>query len=369
MLWCGLVAAGASPAGAETGLFAPPQTRAALVDSDVVLASAALPSDDDYWIDAAGFDESSSTGSSAEFDDGELEYGDLDEADLEILLAQAPGAHGGWSGVPQVASPYSGGAASPASAAPWNLQLLPRSLIYRSYFAGSKEPRFRSVWNYEQDDGWIWDITLGGRAGILRYGSCDDYFPQGFQLDIEGAALLRLDPEEDRDVSATDYRFGVPLTYGWDRWQAKFAYYHISSHLGDERMLAHPDETRINLVRDALTWGLSYYPWDDLRLYGELGWAFYRDISQPLELQFGFDYSPYAPTGLRGAPFVAANVHLREELQFGGPFAVQFGWQWRGRPGSGTFRLGAEYYQGADDEYQFFRNNQEKIGVGIWYDF
>ncbi|MCA9261832.1 MAG: DUF1207 domain-containing protein, partial [Planctomycetales bacterium] len=84
---------------------------------------------------------------------------------------------------------------------------------------------------------------------------------------------------------------------------------------------------------------------------------------------FGFDYSSYGPTGPHGAPFVAANYHMREELRFGGPVNLQAGWQWRGRPGGGRFRLGVQYYNGADNMYQFFRNNQEKFGVGIWYDF
>lgn len=249
-------------------------------------------------------------------------------------------------------------------------QLLPRDLIWHSYLAGVKEPRFRSVWDKGSPQGWWWDITLGGRAGILRYGDNDPVRPHGWQLDIEGAALLRLDPEQDRDLQACDYRFGVPLTFGVGQYQAKFAYYHLSSHLGDEFMLKNPTWPRFNYSRDALVWGHSYYPTNDLRLYGEAGWAMFVDVGKPWEFQFGVDYAPAMPTGIQGAPFAAVNCLLRQEFNYGGHFVAQAGWAWRGRPNGGLFRLGCEYFKGHDEQFQFFTvHNVEKVGIGLWYDF
>src|SRR5690606_27417081 len=103
-------------------------------------------------------------------------------------------------------------------------QLLPEGLIYRSYLAGAKESRFRSFWAHEKDQGWLWDIALGGRVGLYRYGNSGDVRPEGVQLDIEGAGLLRLNIEHDRDLDAVDFRFGVPLTYGNRVYQGKFGY-------------------------------------------------------------------------------------------------------------------------------------------------
>ena len=109
---------------------------------------------------------------------------------------------------------------------PWCLQIAPDGLIYRSYLAGAKEPRFASQWVHDAStDGWLWDVTLGGRVGILRYGTaCPDH-PEGWQLDIEGAAFPQLDLDNSRDLVACDYRFGIPLTYGRGRYQTKLAYY------------------------------------------------------------------------------------------------------------------------------------------------
>jgi hypothetical protein len=178
-----------------------------------------------------------------------------------------------------------------------------------------------------------------------------------------------LDRDSNIDVAATDYRFGIPLTWGDSIYQVKFAYYHLSSHVGDEFLLSHPGFQRINYSRDTLVWGHSLYPTDRLRVYGELGWAFYSDQCDPWELQFGFDYGPNGRTGARGAPFAAMNAHLREEVDFGGNFVAQTGWAWRRSPATGIYRVGVEYYNGKDDQFSFFNDSVEKIGLAMWYDY
>ncbi len=258
---------------------------------------------------------------------------------------------------------------SDAAEEPWTLQVLPTGLIYRSYLAGVKEPRFASQWVHEKDLGWIWDIALGGRVGLLRYGTEDALLPDGWQLDLEGAGLPRLDMENACDVMAADFRFGVPLTYGQGPFRLKFGYYHLSSHLGDEYMIKHPSAQRINYSRDALVWGNSYYVTANLRAYVEAAWAFHSDGgAEPWEFQFGLDYSPMRPSGLRGDPFIALNTHLREDVNFGGNVVVQTGWQWRGETGQ-LFRLGMHYFAGKSDQFEFFNQYEEKLGFGLWYDY
>lgn len=250
----------------------------------------------------------------------------------------------------------------------WDWQVLPDGLIYRSYLAGVKEPRFASQWVHDVHQGWLWDVALGGRVGILRYGTAEADRPHGWQLDIEGAGMPRLDLQRERDVVSADFRFGIPLTYGRGRYQAKFAYYHLSSHLGDEYMVRNNTLDRINFSRDVLVWGHSFYWTDDWRLYAEAGWAFQCDGgSRPWEFQFGADYSPAGPSGMRGTPFWAINGHLRQEFDFGGHLAVQTGWQWRGHSGH-LFRIGMHYFQGMSDQWEFFNKFEDKLGFGIWYD-
>ena len=252
----------------------------------------------------------------------------------------------------------------------WCWQVLPEGLIYRSYMAGAKEPRIASQWVYDKNLEWIWDIALGGRVGILRYGNENPIFPTGFQVDIEGAALLRLDLENERDVVATDYRFGIPLTFGNARHQCKLAYYHLSSHLGDEYMIRNPGARRINYVRDAMVLGYSLYFFENhLRLYSEAAYAFHTDGgAKPWEFQFGFEYTAPEPTGWRPTPFVAVGGHIREENDYCGNVVIQSGWLWRGDCGQ-TFRMGMQYYSGMSDQYEFFDQYENKIGFGLWYDY
>ena len=217
------------------------------------------------------------------------------------------------SGQPTVENPF-------AFSEEWNWQVLPDSIIYKSYLAGNREPRFGSQLVHINNMGWMWDVTLGGRAGIIRYGTTDPYWPEGFQLDLEGAAFPRMNLEHDRDVDDIDFRFGVPFTWRRGSWEAKVGYYHLSSHLGDEYMVRNATLDRLNYVRDCLQFGLGLFLNPNFRLYSEVDYAFYTDGgAQPWEFQFGAEYSPIdKPTVPRFA------VHRRQRAPApGGEFRRQ----------------------------------------------
>jgi hypothetical protein len=251
---------------------------------------------------------------------------------------------------------------------PWHWEWLPQGLIYSSYLAGVQEPRLAARFVHETDQGTLFDGTLGGRFGLVRFGPPG--LVEGFQIDVAAAAHVRLDLEEDRDLLGANYRFDLPLTYGVGPHRFKFAYYHDSAHVGDEFLLKNPGFQRLNYVRDALVLGYSYYPVPEVRLYGEAGWGFYTDVSQPWEFQFGIDIFPARPTGPFGAPFLALNGHLREEVDFGGNFVAEAGWAWRGeRYADGLLRAGLYFYDGKSPQFSFFNRHEQQIGLGFWYDF
>ena len=247
-------------------------------------------------------------------------------------------------------------------------QILPSGLIYKTYLANTKEPRLAARIVDVPDDSTFFDANVGARVGLIRFGTSDPIRPEGFQIDAEGAAQVRLDIPEEVDVRAADFRGGLVATWGNRYRQTKFGYYHLSSHLGDEFLIKNPDFDRLNFARDVLVLGKSIYFNEWLRFYGEAGWAFFDDISEPLEFQFGFDYAPVCPTGLRGAPFFAANAHLREEVNFGGNISAQLGWAWRGSKSGSLLRMGFHYYNGESSQFSFYDDFEQQFGFGVWYD-
>jgi hypothetical protein len=255
---------------------------------------------------------------------------------------------------------------------PWTWSWLPEGLIYHSYWAGVHEPRMALVAFYETgDDRALWDATLGGRVGLLQYGNGDPFYPAGWQLDFYGAAIARLDVENEQDLDSTDYVFGLPLTWGDPVLQFKLGYAHISSHLGDEFAIRNPGSLaeRINYVRDSLAFGTSYYVVPALRTYAEIDWAFHRSGgAKPLNFQFGSELSKPGPTCGHLEPFVAVNGRMRQENDFGGDLDVQAGWLRRGFLGQ-TLRFAGHYYNGKSSQSQFFDTFEQQIGLGIWYDF
>jgi hypothetical protein len=260
---------------------------------------------------------------------------------------------------------------SPSDCDVWYWQAVPNGLIYRSYWAGPREPRLGVNLFHKNDGESFWDPTVGARIGLVRFGNGDPIHPQGFQWDVEGAAIARLTLDELRDLESSDFRGGTYLSYGIERWQFKLGYYHMSSHLGDEFIIRNPSSIndRLNYVRDALIAGASFYAIPELRLYAEGGYAFYTDGgAEPWEFQFGTELSKAGPTGFEGSPFLALNAHLREEVNYGGDFTAQAGWMWRGTSGQ-TVRVGAHYMNGMSTQYQNYADWEEQIGAGLWYDF
>ncbi|MEN6406221.1 MAG: DUF1207 domain-containing protein [Thermoguttaceae bacterium] len=252
---------------------------------------------------------------------------------------------------------------------PWSWQILPTGLMYKSYLADTREARMGSQWVHDRNSDWYWDATLGARIGLLRYGTDNDLWPQGWQLDIEGAAFPRMNMDHERDVDDVDFRAGMVLTTRQGPWEFKVGYNHFCSHIGDEYLVRNPTFERTNYVQECAVGGMAVYLNPSLRLYGEVDYAFATEGgAKPWGFKVGADYSSPEPTGARGSPFFAVNGHLREENDYGGNVSVQTGWQWRGRTGH-LLRIGMQYFNGMSEQWQFVNRFEEQIGMGLWYDF
>ena len=63
------------------------------------------------------------------------------------------------------------------------------------------------------------------------------------------------------------------------------------------------------------------------------------------------------------------NGHLRQEVNYGGTLVVEAGWAWLSDENARLFRMGMQYLNGQSIQYSFYRENEQAIGLGLWYDF
>ena len=251
-------------------------------------------------------------------------------------------------------------------------QVLPDGLLYRSYLAGPKESRLQFLTLYDtQSRMQLWEATLGGRAGLLRCGTPGAQNPEGFQIDLEGAVFARVYPEEpSSQLVGSDYRVGLLGTWRQERLSAKAGYYHISSHVGDEFLLANPLFQRVNYVRDSLVAGMAWDLTQESQIYAEIAHALARQGgAKPLEFQLGAQYAPAATRPQRGAPFAAVNGHVREDFGWITGVNLVAGWGWEGPTSRRRLRVGGQYYNGPSLQYSFLNQRENLIGGGIWFDF
>ena len=252
----------------------------------------------------------------------------------------------------------------------WTWQLLPDGLMYKSYIAGEKEPRISNAFLFQSSGDTLWDTTLGWRVGLIRFGTPRAVQPEGFQLDVEGGTFLRSLPNESNYMQAMDLRIGIPLTWREGPFQVKVSAYHLESHVGDDFLVDHPGFVPNGYSRTALVAGVGYFVLDSLRLYSEVGWSVSGSGGdRPWEWQGGLEWSSPDPTGLRGAPYFAANVHLRETTFGSGSVNVMAGWQWRRSKSDHYFRAGLQYFNGKNNQYSFLQDTQQLFGFGVRYDY
>jgi hypothetical protein len=253
-----------------------------------------------------------------------------------------------------------------------HFQLLPRSLLWQPPLANQHEPRMEIVATSLNNDNTkkTLDTAIGGTAPLLRVSGDDPH--DGMEVDFFGVVLSRFAKYNTLDDA--DYRFGLPLTWASGPWSAKLSYEHTSSHIGDDfiKWEAAGLEKRGH-VRDEVVTGLSYRWWNQLRLYGQFGYAMNLSTAGPMKhdrYDFGLEWSRQVSTGFRGQPFAAIDVDVRGDENHTPNVTAQVGWQWQELDSRlPSLRLAVEFYDGRSPYGQFFDVHEQWIGGGIYLDF
>jgi len=249
----------------------------------------------------------------------------------------------------------------------------PNNLLWDPGLAVQKDPRMKATYSNQPNfrGSNSLDTSIGGTQGLYRF----DFIGQDLQVqtDIFGVVHTRLSPE---DVTFADYRFGLPFTakLGW--WQAKFAYEHTSSHLGDRLLRAIPQPVP-SYARDEIVIGFGRILYDQLRVYGHYAYAFQLIVpgveasrETRSRVDIGFEWYDRRATGFWGTPYVAGNVEWMGSQGNRPNYDIQAGWMFRNPSVRlGQFRVFVEHYRG-QSPFSINSNVRETFTAGgIAFDY
>jgi len=304
--------------------------------------------------------------------------------DSDVLLA--PAAHE--TGViPQVnptifAPPASGQADTLAESCPaedgadtalldeYRFSLFPRTLFWQPPLANPWQPRMFAKLSSlkDQHTKHTIDTAIGGTLGLYRITPVDTP-NEGMQIDFFAVVLSRWSRSSHHVTS--DYRFGIPVTFAWGNWQAKVAYEHTSSHLGDDYIL-NKGKFQVPNVHDEVAFGLAYRFFDALRVYGIYGVpirAYNLRGTKAQHFDWGVEWSRQVTTSIYGQPFAAFDMEFKEEQDFAANTTAQIGWQWQAMDTGRSLRLALEYFTGKSTYGQFFHDRERWLSLGVYVDF
>ncbi len=189
-------------------------------------------------------------------------------------------------------------------------------------------------------------------------------------------------PHKNHQVSElvnTDYYLGIPLDYAFDRWSFRLRIYHISSHLGDEFLVDHPDflAKRKNPSFEAIDFYTSYQLSKYLRLYWGPGVILHSDETFPMKtlyVEYGaecrFLERKIEYHRLYGTPFIAVHIENWQVRDWKFDFSFRVGYEFSKLAGVGRkMRIYADYHHGYSYEGQFFKRKTDYGEVGFSWGF
>jgi hypothetical protein len=300
----------------------------------------------------------------------------IDEPAADVRLAQAV------IGQPPCPPPTSGPLLAPNVLQPdpvftcstlrgGTFQCFPSTLLWEPPLASKAEPRMALLFNTLDDatsqqtvDGYI-----GATVGLFRLTPAE--CPWAVQLDFFGLVGSRFSQYDY--LITLDYRAGLPITWACGSWHGKIGYEHTSTHLGDDVMVL-TGRQPIPSVKDELVVGLGRWFWNQLRVYGEFGYAFFLSSAtpnaDPVRFAVGAEWRTREATGFLGKPFAAVHLAFPGDQHYATNLTVQAGWMWR-QPAQrlANFRIFGEYYTGRAPFGQLFQVPNQFFGLGLALDY
>lgn len=254
-------------------------------------------------------------------------------------------------------------------------------VLFHPLVADPRQLTFSAGWRFDDQAlaKNVIDVSYGDTVPFYEW--CDVWPWHGrLRIELEGALWAVFDPLHDSSpLMNADYFGGLALSYAACRWQFRLRAYHISSHIGDEFLLNHPEFDRRNPSAEYIDFFASYDFTDDIRLYGGLGWIPAQDDSfhfSPFYAEGGFELRVYelayiAPRNrLYLVPFYAMHLRYSSDFKHHVDATYVLGYEMGKFCGlCRKLRGFIEYHDGYSVEGQFYRRATNYLALRVSYGF
>jgi opacity protein-like surface antigen len=253
-------------------------------------------------------------------------------------------------------------AAAAGAACADDFQWLPQKKLFAPLLADDTYPSFGAKYSaVAGGSGYRAEVNMGDEFGIMS-----DRLDNGatVQFGAMGGVAARFDISQvTNDLEIADYSFALPIDYRMGPLTLRAMYWHTSSHIGDDYVIANPGVTLSKHVTDDGRFYASYDLSKFLRLYAGTGYAF-----NMLPKNSGFWR---AQTGVeaytdRTRPvyyFGAADFQSLGRNNWNPSFAVRTGVTRQGKTSSATGFC--EFYAGRMDYIGFMTDEETKWSFGF----
>lgn len=192
-----------------------------------------------------------------------------------------------------------------------------------------------------------------------------DAHPPALWGEVAGGVFSRFDLEgHGNEFVEVHYRVGLRLRARWRGVAGRLAFYHVSSHLGDE-FLERTGREPISTSREGVELALAAHPLPGVRVYGGPG-ALVRSTSglEPGTLRAGAEWRPGEHRWGPFRPYASAELFSWQELEWEPTASAEAGLAFGGR-----YRLALIAGAGPSRAEQFFREDETLWGLSLSADF
>lgn len=266
---------------------------------------------------------------------------------------------------------------------------LPESCpLFRPFIADPREVDYSVGWRFKDRvfDENVIDVSFGDTFALYQWCNVGPWNGQ-LRIELEGAVWAVFAPLVDTSpLINADYYVGIPVTFAFDNWSFRFRVFHISSHVGDEFLLAHKklfkrhrDFKRDNPSAEYLDFFVSNEDIEGLRLFGGLGWMVSQDDSfkcDPFYAAAGWEWRVQAwkyynyCSKLYGVPFFASYFRFSKDFKHCVDTNLAVGYEWGKLVGlCRRLRIYLEYHDGNSVEGQFCKFSTNYFAIRASYGF